>query len=172
MLRTIQSTPTALGIARGKVALTFDDGPVPGGLTDALLDLLAAEQITAGFCLVGRRIPGNEAIVERIHAEGHLIVNHGDAHISPGRLSEDGFRQDLQSFDERVAKALQLLGWKSDYFRPAGGLRSRRLLELLDDCEKTLMPMTYFAWDVVPFPYFQRLICGGLKMNLRFRNAG
>lgn len=57
------------------VALTFDDGP-KAGTTDVLLDGLAERRASATFFLIGRQIPGNEDLVQRMAAEGHQVGNH------------------------------------------------------------------------------------------------
>jgi peptidoglycan/xylan/chitin deacetylase (PgdA/CDA1 family) len=56
-------------------ALTFDDGPHPA-TTPGLLDVLTRHSARATFFLIGERVPGNEAIVARIVAEGHEVANH------------------------------------------------------------------------------------------------
>lgn len=62
-----------------QVALTFDDGPHPRW-TPAVLDELARHGVTATFCVVGDQVPGNEALVERIVADGHVLCNHTMSH--------------------------------------------------------------------------------------------
>jgi peptidoglycan/xylan/chitin deacetylase (PgdA/CDA1 family) len=170
MFFTIQRSRKLLAIPENTVVLTFDDGPIPCGQSMELLDLLAAEQVRAGFCLVGRRIPGNEEIVQRIHADGHLIINHGDHHRMPNRFTDAEFHQDLADFDQRVAEALSLPGWASQTFRPPGGVWNQRLSRLLEG-ERALMPLSYFAWDVFPFPFRERIILAGMLADLR-RNKG
>jgi peptidoglycan-N-acetylglucosamine deacetylase len=64
---------------RPQVALTFDDGP-DRTWTSRILDELARHDVTATFCLVGEQIPGNERLVARISAEGHVLCNHTDSH--------------------------------------------------------------------------------------------
>jgi peptidoglycan/xylan/chitin deacetylase (PgdA/CDA1 family) len=171
MFFTIHRSRKLLAIPENTVVLTFDDGPIPCGQSMELLDLLAAEQVPAGFCLVGRRIPGNEEIVQRIHADGHLIINHGDQHRMPDRFSDAAFHEDLAVFDERVATATSLPGWKSQTFRPTGGGWNRRLSGLLSAGERALMPLSYFAWDVFSFPFRERIILAGMLGDLR-RNKG
>jgi peptidoglycan/xylan/chitin deacetylase (PgdA/CDA1 family) len=64
------------------VVLTFDDGP-GNRLTPAILDILAQRNAKATFFLLGRNIPGREAIVRRIAAQGHEIASHGFHHAHP-----------------------------------------------------------------------------------------
>ncbi len=61
------------------IALTFDDGPSPE-YTPRVLDILKAQQAPATFFCIGKNIAGNEALLRRIAAEGHLIGNHSFSH--------------------------------------------------------------------------------------------
>lgn len=62
-----------------KIALSFDDGPVAAA-TPRVLDMLGRENIPAAFFCIGKNIAGNEAIVQRILSEGHIIGNHSYSH--------------------------------------------------------------------------------------------
>src|SRR5687767_1988832 len=57
------------------VAITFDDGPIPGK-TERILDILKSRQLTAAFFCIGNRVNAHPELAERIHSEGHLIGNH------------------------------------------------------------------------------------------------
>jgi uncharacterized protein YbbC (DUF1343 family)/peptidoglycan/xylan/chitin deacetylase (PgdA/CDA1 family) len=71
--------PTAPKPAGDKVAyLTFDDGPSP--ITRQVLDILKQHQVKATFFVVGKNIPGNEALLKRAVAEGHVIGGHTFSH--------------------------------------------------------------------------------------------
>ncbi|GIQ70246.1 polysaccharide deacetylase family protein [Xylanibacillus composti] len=64
---------------RRAVALTFDDGPDPV-YTPKLLDLLAANHISATFFVVGQRASRHPDLIRRIAAEGHEIGIHNYRH--------------------------------------------------------------------------------------------
>jgi peptidoglycan/xylan/chitin deacetylase (PgdA/CDA1 family) len=68
------------------VALTFDDGPMPG-TTDLLLDCLADLEVTATFFCVGRNAERNPALLSRILAEGHAVGSHSLTHAPQGSQS-------------------------------------------------------------------------------------
>ena len=111
-------------ICRGKtsnrqVALTFDDGP-DARSTPALLELLRAENVSATFFLIGKRVAAERELAARIAREGHLLGNHTYHHsnltncFGPRRL-----REELQLTQAAIAAAT------SDapgYFRPPMGL--------------------------------------------------
>lgn len=61
------------------VALTFDDGPDPL-VTPAILSILAQEDVSAAFFVVGQHVRRAPELVQRVHAAGHLVGNHSDTH--------------------------------------------------------------------------------------------
>lgn len=61
------------------VYLTFDDGPTPK-ITEAILDILKAQDVKATFFVVGKEIKGRETILTRIYEEGHTIGLHTYSH--------------------------------------------------------------------------------------------
>jgi peptidoglycan/xylan/chitin deacetylase (PgdA/CDA1 family) len=72
------------------IALSFDNGPDPS-TTPKVLDVLAAREIPALFCVLGERLarPELRRLTERAHAEGHWIGNHTWTHRAPfGRLED------------------------------------------------------------------------------------
>lgn len=73
---------------RGKVALTFDDGPDTHN-TSAILDILKAENVLATFFVVGEKVERYPAILKRIFNEGHLIANHSRTHADFSLLTND-----------------------------------------------------------------------------------
>lgn len=64
-------------LARGLVALTFDDGP-SRGITPQILDLLKKYDIKATFFVLG--FEGREDLIKREFDEGHTIGYHGYTH--------------------------------------------------------------------------------------------
>ena len=74
--------------------LTFDDGPNPPD-TVVLLDLLAREQVTAVFCLVGQQVEAHPDLVRRMVDDGHVLANHSWRHDDLARLTPDAVRADL-----------------------------------------------------------------------------
>ncbi len=66
------------------LCLTFDDGP--SATMEAVLDVLAKYDAKATFFVIGNRIAGNEAILQRAVREGHEIGNHSWSHQALGDL--------------------------------------------------------------------------------------
>jgi uncharacterized protein YbbC (DUF1343 family)/peptidoglycan/xylan/chitin deacetylase (PgdA/CDA1 family) len=101
-----------------KVAyLTFDDGPSP--ITSKVLDILKQQQVKATFFVVGRNVPGHEAVLKRAIAEGHVVGGHTYSHDY--RI----IYKDLASFFADLEKGNQLIeratGVKPTVFRYPGG---------------------------------------------------
>src|SRR5690606_33284935 len=67
--------------SRRTVALTFDAGSDAGHAAE-ILDILAANRITATFGITGRFAENHPQIVARIARAGHQIVNHSYDHPS------------------------------------------------------------------------------------------
>ncbi|WP_165367324.1 polysaccharide deacetylase family protein, partial [Phytoactinopolyspora endophytica] len=61
------------------VTLTFDDGP-HATYTAQILDMLAAHEATAVFCIVGEQARNQPELVRRIVDEGHALCNHSYSH--------------------------------------------------------------------------------------------
>jgi peptidoglycan/xylan/chitin deacetylase (PgdA/CDA1 family) len=57
------------------VALTFDDGPLPGQ-TDKILDILKAEGVHATFFMLGEEARRYPALAKRVASEGNQVGNH------------------------------------------------------------------------------------------------
>ena len=110
------------------LTLSFDNGPTPD-VTPHVLDVLARRGIRSTFFVIGEKLaqPGNRALAERAHAEGHWIGNHTWSHSLPFGLMDGGGRE------RRVrphAAAIGALVHPHRFFRPygQGGNLDRRLL--------------------------------------------
>ena len=97
------------------LALTIDDGPDPS-TTPRILDLLLDYDARATFFLLSDRIPGNEALVQRIVDEGHEIGNHLTDDQPSIRLSADEFEGRLLHAQEPLSQFGEVR-----WFRPGSG---------------------------------------------------
>lgn len=64
---------------RRLVALTFDDGPTPGGI-DAVLPVLERHDAKATFFLVGEEMIRHPELAPRLVGAGHELGNHTHTH--------------------------------------------------------------------------------------------
>ncbi len=113
---------------RPVLALTLDDGPDPV-VTPQILDLLARHGVRATFFLIGDRVPGNEALLARMRAEGHELANHLAHDESSLGLSPAEFRHQLAEVDSLIAGEDGLGG---HWLRPGSGWFNERMIEQLE----------------------------------------
>lgn len=120
--------------SRGKLALTYDDGPGVA-LQPALLDLLARHRARATFYLLGARIEAHPMEAAALVESGHEIGSHSMRHFDASRRILPGHARDLT----RGADAVSRLGVATEAFRPPygrvtwTGLRAARRLALRCD---------------------------------------
>lgn len=103
------------------VYLSFDDGPCPG-VTERVLDLLAAEGALGTFFCVGANVAAHPALFDRVRREGHAVGNHTHRHL-------DAWKTRRASFLGDVREAHALIG--TDRFRPPYGRTTPALVRRL-----------------------------------------
>jgi cellulose synthase/poly-beta-1,6-N-acetylglucosamine synthase-like glycosyltransferase/peptidoglycan/xylan/chitin deacetylase (PgdA/CDA1 family) len=102
------------GMAKKKIALTFDDGPDPTW-TPQILDILKSSHIKATFFIIGANAEANPGLVLRILAEGHEVGNHTFTHPNLADTPPDVVRIELNA-TQRLFEALT--GRSMRLFRP------------------------------------------------------
>jgi peptidoglycan/xylan/chitin deacetylase (PgdA/CDA1 family) len=127
------------------IALTFDDGPDPE-ITPAILDILKGKTKATFFC-IGRKIEGNEEILKRMDAEGHLIGTHSYSHsnwfdlFSSTRMKDEFIRTDQ--------KILEITGKKPLLFRPPYGVINPLLKKALRSFSYHIIGFSNRPWDTM-----------------------
>ncbi|GIG60672.1 hypothetical protein Lfu02_50440 [Longispora fulva] len=128
------------------VALTFDDGPDPVQ-TPALLDALLQNHVRATFCLVGKQVKANPALVRRIVAEGHTVCNHSWEHRTDlGDLPDREMLSDLSATNDAIHEAEPKA--RIRYFRAPYGKFNKRMVD-----NAALLGMNSIFWDVDDLSY-------------------
>ena len=123
------------GKLRGKsIFLSFDDGPDPDS-TPVILDLLKQYDIKASFFCLGVQAEKYPDLLARIQAEGHLIGNHGYAHLN-------GWKSSFSEYIANVERGARLLG--SRYFRPPYGRITPGQFRRLKKNHRIVL------WDLMP----------------------
>ena len=119
------------------VALTFDDGP-RADTTGPLLEGLAQRGVCATFFVIGQQIPGNEALLRRMAADGHQIGNHTYTHA---RLLDERESTVIEEIGKTQVLLQELLGEGAYWLRPPYGL--------IDSSRAALVktPMIYWTLD-------------------------
>ncbi|QEH41403.1 polysaccharide deacetylase family protein [Chitinophaga sp. XS-30] len=115
-------------ITEKTVALSFDDGPVDDH-TPQILDILQQHQVPAAFFCIGHRVKERPHLLQRIHAEGHLIGNHSYAHNFWFDIkSSRNMTEDLRKADEEIVSAT---GLRPRLFRPPYGVTNPNLAKAI-----------------------------------------
>lgn len=129
--------------SRRRVALTFDDGPHPP-YTDGVLEVLAREEVTASFFLIGRQVRKYPDLARRLAAAGHLVGSHTENHQN---LLFCGASRSLDEITRGHDTLAAALGQASDWFRPPWGFRSPRTLRQLRQLRLQTALWTYDPRD-------------------------
>ncbi len=77
-----------------RIALTFDDGPVPG-VTELILDELKKRELRATFFFIGRHVAAAPELARRVAEEGHEIGNHTFTHRKLTELADQEVANEL-----------------------------------------------------------------------------
>ncbi len=92
------------GATKGKLALTFDDGPDPD-FTPQILDILKEKGVHASFFIIGQNAAAYPSLVQRLVAEGHDVGNHTFTHPNLGELPDALVTLEINA-TERLFEAL------------------------------------------------------------------
>jgi peptidoglycan/xylan/chitin deacetylase (PgdA/CDA1 family) len=128
------------------IVLSFDDGPSPA-ITPAILDILKEFECQAIFFCIGHKISGNETILQRMVAEGHLVANHSFSHspwfdlYSPSRMLEE-----IQATNEEIYRAT---GIRNKLFRPPYGVTNPMLAKAIQRSGLTSIGWSKRSLDTV-----------------------
>ncbi len=103
---------------KGRVAITFDDGPDPR-YTPRVLDILKENNIKACFFVLGEKATRHPELVTRIISEGHEIGSHGFKHSFPWLLGPVGTLREIKKASSAIQK---IINQQPLMFRPPWGL--------------------------------------------------
>ena len=85
------------------LALTYDDGPGPR--TGELADYLAANGVHGTFFINGMKVPGRQAMIDKVIGRGHLLANHTQHHLQLTKLSSATVLTEVADTDTIVRAA-------------------------------------------------------------------
>lgn len=142
------------------VALTFDDGPHPV-FTERLLDGLKERDVKATFFVVGRNIPGNEELIRRMDAEGHLIGNHTYDHVKISGLSGQEACEQIEKTNRLIRR---LTGSDAEFVRPPFGEWNKEM-----EYSFVMIPV---LWDVDPKDWLTRNVPDIVRRVLEDTRSG
>lgn len=119
---------------RRVLALTFDDGP--SDYTPSFLDVLRDKGVPGTFFEIGQEMPGREATMRRILAEGSELGDHTMNHVEyPGYAQIAGAAARIEDYTH----------FRPCLFRPPGGGVDARVLARAGG-----LGMRTINWDVDP----------------------
>jgi peptidoglycan-N-acetylglucosamine deacetylase len=120
------------------LALTFDDGP-NSLVTPQILSALEHANVRATFFVVGMRVPGNEAILQRMYTDGDEIGNHSWNHADLTKLTAEQVRDQF----DRTQLAVMAAGLPAPrLFRPPYGAVNATV--------RSQIPIALALWNVDP----------------------
>ena len=145
---------------KGKVALTFDEGPHPV-CTPQLLDGLKKRDVKVTFFVTGENVESYPEIVKRASEEGHLIGNHTFHHVQLTAANADDFKKEIISTNDIIQ---EVTGKETSFIRPPYGSWDKKY-----EKELNMFPV---LWDVDPLDWCStnvdkivRSVLAGTKEN-------
>lgn len=132
------------------IFLTFDDGPVPG-VTDKVLDMLAASEVKATFFCIGHNVQKHPELYRRILDEGHAVGNHTFHHLNGWRSNDETYLEDVEKCADLVSSRL---------FRPPYGRIGYRQMQLLKQQYRIIM------WDILSGDFDELLTADDCANNV------
>lgn len=135
---------SALSEDDNRIIITFDQG-YENGYTTKILDTLKEKNVKAIFFLTGDYAKKENALVQRMIDEGHILGNHGMTHASLPELSTEKANEEVMSLHDYV---LDEYGYEMQYFRcPCGEYSEQALENLQENGYKTLFwSFAYVDW--------------------------
>jgi peptidoglycan-N-acetylglucosamine deacetylase len=132
------------------VSLTFDNGPTPG-ITEPVLEVLAAHEVPATFFAIGRKLSSTrgQALGRSIVEAGHRLGGHTWSHAVQFGMADDAvIVEELASTRATVEDA----GGDGLLFRPygAGGVIDDRLMSAFGATTLCSAGYTCVLWNVLP----------------------
>jgi peptidoglycan/xylan/chitin deacetylase (PgdA/CDA1 family) len=107
-----------------RIAITFDDGPIPGH-TEKALEILNTHGVKAAFFCIGNRIAAHPNLTKQIHTAGHLVGNHSYWHAATFDLQTSAqIAKELTDTDKVIEETI---GEKPNFFRPPYGVTNPML---------------------------------------------
>ncbi|WP_312881710.1 polysaccharide deacetylase family protein [Actinomadura alba] len=128
------------------VALTFDDGPVPG--TARLLDILRDKGVRATFFVLGSQVAAYPGLLRREFAEGHEIGNHSYTHADLHQMSRAGAGSEMDRTQQAVRR---VTGRTPVLFRPPYGATDAQVAAVARRNH-----LAQIMWAVDPFDWQDR----------------
>ncbi|HRG07788.1 MAG TPA: polysaccharide deacetylase family protein, partial [Cyclobacteriaceae bacterium] len=132
--------------ASNKIALTFDDGPLPNQ-TERILNVLAQYQIKASFFCIGQRVAQHPHVLKQVHEQGHLIGNH-TFHHSPV-MGFSSLKHVVSELEKTNTQIEQVIGKQPLFFRPPYGVTNPTIAEAIGQGKYQLIGWSIRSFDTI-----------------------
>jgi len=128
---------------KGRVILTFDDGPDPR-YTPQILDILNRYQVKACFFITGIKARAYPDLIKQITSAGHEIGNHGFRHKAAWLMGPCATTREITETNRTLE---ELTGRKPRFCRPSWGLFNLFSLWYYWSKGLKVVLWTYMSWD-------------------------
>ncbi|WP_259016836.1 polysaccharide deacetylase family protein [Emticicia fluvialis] len=129
-----------------KIYLTFDDGPIPG-ITEFVLETLAAYNARATFFCIGDNIRKHPLVFDKVIAGGHSVGNHTFNHLRGWDTATEAYLDNVKQCDALISSQARLMLPGKKLFRPPHGrIRRSQARALLPEYDIVM-------WDVLTADY-------------------
>jgi peptidoglycan-N-acetylglucosamine deacetylase len=126
--------------AAKEIAITFDDGP-DKAITPEVLAILKKHEVKATFFCIGKKIAGNENLIQQIVADGHIVANHSFSHSY--FFDFFGTAKITNELEKTQAELEQIIHKKSLLFRPPYGVTTPAIANSIEK-----LKLTCIGWNV------------------------
>lgn len=128
---------------KGKVIITFDDGPDPQ-YTLRVLNILRTSKVKACFFVIGEKAGRYPDIIKKIVSEGHEIGNHGFKHHVPWFLGPIRTFLDINKSSQIIE---EISGSPPAAFRPPWGLFNLSSFITRFITKQDFILWSFVSWD-------------------------
>ncbi len=130
------------------VLLTFDDGPNHiDDVSMSLLSVLKKHNVKVIFCLIGKNVKQHPHIVKQMHADGHVIANHGHKGDPFIFKRMKNISEDIDACSKAICEAIENQEHRVEYFRPGYGAYFSKHKPFWESRNMQLLPVTDFFFD-------------------------
>ncbi|HEY9678545.1 MAG TPA: polysaccharide deacetylase family protein [Drouetiella sp.] len=129
-----------------RLYLTYDDGPHPD-TTPQLIELLAAENISATFFLIGEHVEKHPELVKQLADAGHTVANHSQHHEFMPMLTSSRIEKEIDTANRVIFEAC---GQTPKLFRAPYGMLDSRVSDCLKEQDMKAVYWSCVSEDWLP----------------------
>jgi peptidoglycan/xylan/chitin deacetylase (PgdA/CDA1 family) len=127
-------------IPKGKVALTFDDGP--SQYTKEITDILKRHEVGGTFFFVGNNVKKHPDVVQYVNSNGYSIGSHSLSHSNFTKLSNEKKEYEILQTNQLIEDLIQE---EVVLFRPPFGANNEATIEVTNNTNTKMV-----LWNADP----------------------